>query len=159
LAEAKLLMSGPDSVTAVTGVTPAAAKALAAGVTVVTAVTATPTPSPFRKEEGGYRRATARSEGRAPGAVTAVTVVTWPLGDAPHQADPRLHQLWFARASDSTGCGLAAPTFRPVVCPARRRGGRRASATAAVPRARPEPRFGADPRPARNARRRARKRE
>ena len=40
--------------------------------------------------------------------------------------DPRLPQLWFARAFGSTGCGLAAPTFRPVACRARRRGGRRA---------------------------------
>jgi hypothetical protein len=73
--------------------------------------------------------------------------------------DPRLLQLWFARPFDSTGCRVAASTFRPVVCRARRPGGRRLLVTVVATRARPEPPFGAAPRPARNARRRARKRE
>ena len=153
------MASDRHRVTAVTAVTPAAATALAAAVTPVTPVTATPTPSPLKEEEeGGIVRA-ARRGGRSRRAVTGVTAVTGPPGDASHQADPRLDQLWFACPASSTGCGLVAPTFRPVVCPALRRGGRRAVVAVVVTRARPEPRFGADPRPARNARRHARKRE
>ncbi len=44
-------------------------------------------------------------------------------GGAP-RGDPRLVRLWFARASDSTGCGLRPSRPRPVVPRARRRGGR-----------------------------------
>jgi hypothetical protein len=91
-------------------------------------------PFTLRKEEGwGCRHAAARSDGRSPGAVTSVTVVTRPPGDAPHQADPRLARLWFACLASSTGGGLAAPPPRPVVSRAHRRGGRRAVVIAAVP--------------------------
>ena len=64
----------------------------------------------------------------------------------------------FACHASSTGCGLAAPKIRPVVCRGLRRGNRRPVVTIVVTRARPEPPFGAAPRLVRNARRRARKR-
>lgn len=73
--------------------------------------------------------------------------------------DPRLAKLWFAPAFDSTGCGLAAPKLRPVVCRARRRDGRRPLVTAVVPGRPSQALFRAAPRPARNPLRRGGKRE
>lgn len=54
-------------------------------VTAVTAVTATPTPSPFRKEEKGYRQGRTRRQRTVPRrrhAVTTVTLVS-PVGARP----------------------------------------------------------------------------
>ena len=62
-------------------------------------------------------------------------------GGAP-RGDPRLNWLWSACLASSTGCGLAAPTFRPVVPHARRPGVRRGVVIAVVPRARHQPPFG-----------------
>ena len=39
-----------------------------------------------------------------------------PLIVAPHQADPRLHELGFEAVTASTGCGPRASPFPPVVC-------------------------------------------